>query len=1664
MNVNLLRSRVGLVASTLALSFITGVAFAQSPLRAWGWNQNGQINVPGDLGPIVEASGGHRHTVVLEVGGTVRCWGANGDGQLNVPAGLSNVRSARAGSYHSIALRGDGTVVCWGRNVEGQCNVPVDLLPVVAIAGGNHFTVVLQEDGSVRAWGLNNAGQTSVPADLADVVAVSSGTGEHSLALLSDGKVRAWGRNNHGQCNVPEGLSGVVAVAAGEYHSIALKADGTLWFWGLNNSGQCTQPADLGPVVDMAGGSGHTIALQADGTVRAWGNNNWGQCNVPTDLGANGRIAAGYGHSLALAFRDCNGNGQHDAFDILDGVATDCGFNGIPDECDGDTDGDGTFDPCDGCPEDSFKTEPGVCGCGVPDLDGNGDGLLDCFIISVPQQYDTIQEAVNAAPNGATIEVGPGLHAGFVVEGKRVTVRSTHGPAQTIIEPTQSGAAGSPPSDAIVWPGNNHAYKVIQSAVSWTQARDAAVAAGGHLVSLGSQAENDFVRSLVPSSGGVWIGAFQPSGAGPEPAGGWVWVSGEPWAFATWACNQPDNAGNSEHCAELLIGGNSCNNARWNDRSANTALWYVIEWGSVAGITVASEASAGTIIEGLMFRDIRIPSLRLTDTSVVVRDCIFYGNIATSIDGGAIRSVNSTLECFETRFVANRAEGARGGDVSISGGSVVFRDCEFLNGRASLGGGSVIASNASVSFERCGFENYQSENGSGGVLLQTNGTAIFSECAITLARATGTSSSGGVVWSDGGAVTLEDCDVFDSTAGNSGGVAWIRNATLTLLRSSFENTLAVVEGGAIRQEQTTAAAILEVEGCSWINCRVEGSGSIAGGALWLRNIRGGIADSMFVDVRAAALNSAGGVTESRGGAIFVSGPVSGGQTSLTITGCAFADAECIATSSGGGSVNPFAGGGAIYATGSGCWPLIEASGFTASLAKSSRSGGGTARAFGGAMYFDSSARPTIRDCEIDGATADVVGGAREGRGGAIYAKQSIGTVDRTTIIDARVPLALTNTGAPVQWPENGHWYQLVTTAANWSNARAAAEAAGGYLVTITSAAENEFVRSIVAASASGAWAGAFQPPGAPEPGGGWTWVTGEAWSYTNWAPSEPNNLGGENHLQFSSNGRWNDLTGSSTLAYVIERDNYTPDADAYNDPASRGGAVYLETFADFTFRDSVFTDNAAGRGGVVAAYDRSNPLFVNCIFADSESGVQGGAIYSEGSAPEFEYSLFQNLESPAGGAMFLVFLDNGLIPSVGHGTFCGNSPDNIVGQWIDDGDNLFNPATCSRDCDDDGYPDDFAVSANFALDCNFNGVPDVCDLAGGTSLDENRDGFPDECGEDCNSNGVADVVEIAAGLLPDRNGDFVADGCQILDFVRLSSEAIAVEDHSGGMPLTALTHRLYVELATAESTVYAVFGLPGSPIQLEAAQGVYQAEAVGNLAGDLPCELSKSPPGTQYDSWMTIGESCIDIDQTITAGIDFTSFEQGGGVFAPNGVILVPPGSVQERPDEFGRVLLAQWTSLDGDHPVGSVNIAGFNADGSAWFAFGQQWPDPPFVDCNSNDIQDAIDISVGTSFDCDYDNVPDECQSIADCNANGIADFCDIANGTAEDFNQNGVPDLCECIGDIDQDGVVDPADILQLVIAWGTVGDSNADLNGDGIVGPEDLSAILSNYGGCL
>jgi hypothetical protein len=105
-------------------------------------------------------------------------------------------------------------------------------------------------------------------------------------------------------------------------------------------------------------------------------NNCTGICSQgcepePNCVGGRSVVIPTFTYSAGLSEWVCFDNCPDDPNKTEPGV---CGC-GVPDN---DSDGDGTPDCNDGCPDDPNKIESGICGCGVPDTDSDGDGTPDC--------------------------------------------------------------------------------------------------------------------------------------------------------------------------------------------------------------------------------------------------------------------------------------------------------------------------------------------------------------------------------------------------------------------------------------------------------------------------------------------------------------------------------------------------------------------------------------------------------------------------------------------------------------------------------------------------------------------------------------------------------------------------------------------------------------------------------------------------------------------------------------------------------------------------------------------------------------------------------------------------------------------------------------------------------------------------------------------------------------------------------------------------------------------------------------------------------------------------------------------------------------------------------------------------------------------------------------
>lgn len=205
---------------------------------------------------------------------------------------------------------------------------------------------------------------------------------------------------------------------------------------------------------------------------------------------------------------DCNGNSIGDACDI-DAGAPDCNFDGVIDSCQlagNDCNGNGVPDSC----------ESGDC---------DGDGIRDvCEIL-----------AGAADCNGNGIPDSCELFGPLSVPG------------------------------ATISPINGWRY-LISAPQTWAAAEAQAVSMGGHLATIRSAAENQWLLSFLLTNSTAqrtWIGFTDAASEGS-----FVWTGGSSVVYTNWYSGEPNNNGN-EDVAEMMC--RVYTPGTWND-SPGTSL------------------------------------------------------------------------------------------------------------------------------------------------------------------------------------------------------------------------------------------------------------------------------------------------------------------------------------------------------------------------------------------------------------------------------------------------------------------------------------------------------------------------------------------------------------------------------------------------------------------------------------------------------------------------------------------------------------------------------------------------------------------------------------------------------------------------------------------------------------------------------------------------------------------------------------------------------------------------------------------------------------------------------------------------------------------------------------------------------------------------------------
>ena len=145
---------------------------------------------------------------------------------------------------------------------------------------------------------------------------------------------------------------------------------------------------------------------------------------------------------------------------------------------------------------------------------------------------------------------------------------------------------------------SGHSYQLVTTGASYATAKSAAVDAGGYLVIINSQAENDFVYGLLSNAGittaaadgggaqYVWIGASDATTEGT-----WQWVDGSSVGpYTNWGSgslgSEPDDYQGQDYAAiglsswpSGMVGYGEA--SQWNDVDGSNMLAYVIDRKSV---------------------------------------------------------------------------------------------------------------------------------------------------------------------------------------------------------------------------------------------------------------------------------------------------------------------------------------------------------------------------------------------------------------------------------------------------------------------------------------------------------------------------------------------------------------------------------------------------------------------------------------------------------------------------------------------------------------------------------------------------------------------------------------------------------------------------------------------------------------------------------------------------------------------------------------------------------------------------------------------------------------------------------------------------------------------------------------------------------------------------
>lgn len=162
--------------------------------------------------------------------------------------------------------------------------------------------------------------------------------------------------------------------------------------------------------------------------------------------------------------------------------------------------------------------------------------------------------------------------------------------------------------ESLINEGNykGHHYEIFDQGMIWSDAKRICEERGGHLVTITSEEEQNFVTSLIEEGkmNQYWLG-------GQRSDKEYVWITGESMEYSNWDKGEPNGIeNNNEYCAEILNKANPAVSGsqrfKWNDvNNSNTVsgetdffntdlVGFICEYDSIKNYTLTYDANGGT--------------------------------------------------------------------------------------------------------------------------------------------------------------------------------------------------------------------------------------------------------------------------------------------------------------------------------------------------------------------------------------------------------------------------------------------------------------------------------------------------------------------------------------------------------------------------------------------------------------------------------------------------------------------------------------------------------------------------------------------------------------------------------------------------------------------------------------------------------------------------------------------------------------------------------------------------------------------------------------------------------------------------------------------------------------------------------------------------------------